>query len=171
MQKKARLSISLARIGLIAALYAVLTLVLYPISYGPWQCRVSEVMTLLPLLFWEAVPALIIGCFVANLFSGFVMDIVFGTLATALAALFTYFIGKIIKSKAMPFIAALPPVIFNAFILPLMWKLFTENAGLYWVNFGFVFAGQFVAVYVLGLPVYYVLKSRYKMVLNNKKDN
>ncbi len=158
--KAAKVTRFLAKTGLIAALYAVLTLVLYPISYGAIQCRVSEVMTLLPLFYVEAIPGLIIGCFIANIFSGVVMDMVFGTLATALAAAATFFIGKLIRSKAMPFIAALPPVLFNACILPLMWMLFTEDATPYWYNFLTVAAGQIVSVYVLGIPLYYALKPR-----------
>lgn len=158
--KVASITKLLARTGLIAALYAVLTLVLYPISYGPVQCRISEIMTLLPLFFAEAIPGLIIGCLVANIFSGVIMDMVFGTLATALAAVATYIIGKVIKNKAMPFIAALPPVLFNAFILPLMWMLFTEEPGFYWYNFASVAIGQILAVYILGIPLYYAMKSR-----------
>lgn len=158
--KGAKLSIFFARTGLIAALYAVLTIALYPISYGPVQLRISEVMTLLPLFFVEAIPGLILGCLIANIFSGVVMDMVFGTLATALASVATFFIGKAIKHKAMPFIAAIPPVLFNAFILPLMWKLFTENSGFYWYNFTSVMIGQVLSVYVLGIPIYYALRSR-----------
>lgn len=151
----------LAKTGIIAALYAVLTLVLYPISYGAIQCRISEIMTLLPLLFVEAIPGLIIGCFVANIFSGVVMDMVFGTLATALAAAATFIIGKLVKIKAMPFIAAIPPVLFNALILPLMWMLFTENPGFYWYNFATVLAGQILSVYILGIPIFYALRSKF----------
>jgi uncharacterized membrane protein len=117
-------------------------------------------MTLLPLFFVEAIPGLIIGCLIANIFSGVVMDMVFGTLATALACVATFFIGKAVKNKAMPFIAAIPPVLFNAFILPLMWMLFTENPGFYWYNFVSVMIGQVLSVYVLGIPIYYALKSR-----------
>jgi uncharacterized membrane protein len=166
MKKGKGLTRFLARTGLIAALYAVLTLVLYPISYGTIQCRVSEVMTLLPLFYVEAIPGLIIGCFIANLFSGVAMDMVFGTLATALAAVATYFIGRLVKSKAMPFIAALPPVLFNAIILPLMWMLFADAVGVYWINFASVMAGQVLAVYILGLPLYYALRKRFNLNLN-----
>lgn len=161
MTKGAKVTSFLAKTGVIAALYALLTLILYPISYGPIQCRISEAMTLLPLFFIEAVPALIIGCLIANIFSGVVMDMVFGTLATALAAITTYIIGRTVKGKIMPFLAAAPPVLFNAFILPLMWMLFTEEPGLYWVNFATVLAGQVISVYILGIPLYYALHSRF----------
>ncbi|HKL73674.1 MAG TPA: QueT transporter family protein [Clostridia bacterium] len=168
MIKGALVTKFLARTGLIAALYAVFTIVLYPISYGPVQCRISETMTLLPLFFVEAIPGLIIGCLIANIFSGVVMDMVFGTLATALAAVATYFIGKAIKNKAMPFVAAIPPVLFNALILPLMWMLFTDEPGFYWYNFATVMAGQVISVYILGIPLFYAIKSRLRHNISKK---
>lgn len=165
--KNKRLTAFLAKSGVIAALYAATTLVLYPLSYGPIQCRISEAMTLLPLLFIEAVPGLIVGCLIANIFSGVAMDMVFGTLATAIASIMTYFIGKAIKNKAAPFVAAAPPVLVNAFILPFMWQLFTDNAGVYWYNFASVAAGQFISVYILGIPLYFALRHR---LIGNKQN-
>ena len=51
--------------GIIAALYAGLTILLQAISFGPVQVRVSEAMTLLPVLYPAAIPGLAIGCFIA----------------------------------------------------------------------------------------------------------
>ena len=48
---------ALARAGVLAALYVVLTLAVFPIASGAIQFRLSEALTLLPLLFPEAVPA------------------------------------------------------------------------------------------------------------------
>ena len=68
--------------GLIAAAYLALTLVLAPISYGPIQFRVSEALTLLPLIFPQAVPGLFIGCLLANIFGGYgAIDIICGSAA------------------------------------------------------------------------------------------
>ena len=80
----------LARAAVIAALYAALTLMLAPISYGAVQLRFSEALTLLPMLMAEAVPGVTIGCLLANILGGSMLpDIVFGTLATLLAAIAT----------------------------------------------------------------------------------
>ena len=38
--------------GIVAALYVVLTYFLAPISYGPIQARISEVMTVFPIFSW-----------------------------------------------------------------------------------------------------------------------
>ncbi|MFA6866178.1 MAG: QueT transporter family protein [Clostridia bacterium] len=162
MKKKYNVAtIFIAKTGIIAALYAVLTIAFAPISYGAIQCRVSEAMTLLPLFFVEAIPGLIIGCLISNIFSGVLMDMVFGTLATAIASVLTFYIGKWIKGKGKPFIAGIPPVLANAFILPIMWKYFTPDGGFYWFNMATVAAGQIIAVYLLGIPLYFALNKRF----------
>ena len=61
---------SLARAGMIAAIYAALTLIFAPISFNAVQFRISEAMTVLPILLPEAVPGLAVGCLVANILGG-----------------------------------------------------------------------------------------------------
>ena len=60
----------LARAGIIAALYAVLSFAVFPVASGAIQFRVSEALTLLPLLYVEAIPALFVGCIAVNLLTG-----------------------------------------------------------------------------------------------------
>ena len=102
----------LARGAVIAALYTALTLLLAPISYGQFQVRLSEAMTLLPILLPEAVPALAVGCLLSNILGGCtIFDIVFGTLATLLAALCTR------RLRGKFWLAAAMPVVFNGVIV------------------------------------------------------
>ena len=106
----------IALAGIIAAIYAVMSLLssVFGIAYGPIQCRFSEALTVLPFLFPEAVPGLFIGCVVTNLMSTVgPLDIIFGSLATLLAALWT---------RRMPnkWLAPLPPVVCNAVIIGAM---------------------------------------------------
>ena len=103
---------TLARGAIIAALYAVLTLLLQPLSYGEVQIRFSEALTLLPILLPEAVPALAVGCLLSNVLGGcMIFDIVFGTLATLLAAICTR------RLRERFWLAALMPVLFNGVIV------------------------------------------------------
>ena len=103
---------TLARGAIIAALYATLTLLLAPISYGEIQVRLSESLTLLPILLPEAVPALAIGCLLANVLGGCtIFDIVFGTLATLLAAVLTRRLRNRLR------LASAMPVLFNGVIV------------------------------------------------------
>ena len=103
---------TLTRGAIIAALYAALTLLLSPMSFGLVQIRISEALTLLPVLLPEAVPALAVGCLIANLLGGAtILDVVFGSLATLLAAACT----RLLRKKLLP--AMLMPVLFNALIV------------------------------------------------------
>lgn len=113
MFKKLLTTRSMCVSAIIAALYAALTMLLAPISYGAIQCRVSEAFTLLPILLPEAVPGLFLGCLISNLFSPAVTiwDIVFGSLSTLLAACGTYALRK------KPVLAALCPVLANGLIV------------------------------------------------------
>lgn len=83
---------SLALSGVIAALYAALSLVstAMGLGFGTVQLRLSEALCVLPILFPEAVPGLAVGCLVTNLLSPYgAADLIFGTLATLLAAVLT----------------------------------------------------------------------------------
>ena len=103
---------TLARGAIIAALYAATTLLLAPISYGEIQVRLSESLTLLPILLPEAVPALAVGCLLANVLGGCtIFDITFGTLASLLAAICT----RRLRSRLR--LASLMPVLFNGVIV------------------------------------------------------
>lgn len=119
MFKKLLTTRSLCVSAVIAALYAALTLLLAPISYGNLQCRVSEAFTLLPMLLPQAIPGLFVGCVIANLFSPMVTiwDIIFGSLATLIAAIGTYALRK------KPVLAALCPVVANGVIVGLVLAL------------------------------------------------
>jgi uncharacterized membrane protein len=75
-----------AKAGIIAALYVMLTTLLYPISYGGFQVRVAEALSILPLFYGEAVFGLTVGCLISNMIgTNGLLDVVFGTLATFIA--------------------------------------------------------------------------------------
>ena len=138
--------------GIIAAVYAVMSLLssIFGIAYGPIQCRFSEALTVLPFFLPEAIPGLFIGCVVSNLMSTVgPLDIIFGSLATLLAALWT---------RRMPnkYLAPLPPVICNAVIIGAMISWYEVGfTDAFWGMFAFnaltVGIGEAIACYVLGL--------------------
>ena len=130
--------------ALIAALYAALTLLLAPISYGNVQCRISEAMTVLPILLPQAIPGLFVGCVLANLYTGMITDVIFGSLATLLAAVGSYLL------RGKPVLAAVCPVVANGIIVGLV---LTFSYGLpWWLTMLEVAAGEAVAV-ALGMLV------------------
>ena len=117
MFKKLLTTRSLCVSAVIAALYAALTLLLAPLSFGPLQLRLSEAMTLLPMVLPQAIPGLFVGCLIANLYTGMLTDIIFGSLATLIAAIGTYLLRK------KPLLAAACPVVSNGLIVGLTLSL------------------------------------------------
>lgn len=148
----------LCRAAVIAALYAAITWVLGSFAFGPFQIRPAEALTLLPLFFPEAVPALYVGCVLANLLSGYgLYDIFLGSLATLIAALATYAVGKFVKNNILKIcIGGFFPVIFNAVIIPFVIYLASGEVA-YWATFFSLFLTQSVWIYGLGTPMYFAL--------------
>ncbi|MFA5449181.1 MAG: QueT transporter family protein [Clostridia bacterium] len=147
---------ALARAAAVAALYFVLTFWLPPVFFGPIQFRPGEALTLLPLLFPESVIGLTVGCLLANIFSPYAwFDMVFGTLATLIAAVLTWVIGKKLREKNLWLrgaIGAMPPILVNAVVLPLMWFLAGAEQVLFF-SFGSILATQSATILLLGIPL------------------
>ena len=155
----------LAKAGVIAGIYAVATMALPFMSYGGIQMRVSEALTLLPLFFVEAIPGLFIGCLIANLLGNGLLDIIFGSLATLVAAAVTYLVGRLVKNNVLRvLLGGLPPILINAIVVPFTYLLVTELSSLYFINFLTVGIGQFIAVYVFGGLLYLALYKRLNQI-------
>lgn len=149
----------LVRAGLISAVYVALTLVFYPLSFGGAQVRFSEGLTLLPLLFPESVTGLIVGCLISNFFGNGILDIVFGTLATAISCVLTRVCTLKIKNDWVKVIVGgIFPIIVNALIVPITFLGLTESFAVYIMSAVQIFIGQFIAVYLFGTPIYFICK-------------
>lgn len=101
--------------AVIAALYVVLTMLANALGLASHtiQVRFSEALCILPVFTTAAIPGLWIGCVIANLMTGAIIwDIIFGSLATLVAALVTY------KLREHKFLCTLPPVIANMIVVP-----------------------------------------------------
>ena len=138
--------------ALIAAVYAAVTLALAPISYANIQLRVAEALTVLPAIFPSAIPGLFIGCILSNTLGpgAGILDIIFGSLATLLAAWLSY------KLRKHTYLVPLPPVIVNAVIVGYVVS-FVNNLPLVLTMLQ-VGAGQRIACYALGLPLLMLVK-------------
>ena len=147
--------------AIIGALYAVLTMVLAPISYGPLQFRVSEVLCILPYFMPYTAWGLFFGCVIANLISAAgILDVVFGSLATLIACMCVAACGKSgngsLRSKAL---ACFMPVIWNAIIVGATLTIAIaglnplKEFGAFLVFAGEVGLGELGVMYIIGLPL------------------
>lgn len=136
----------LAKAGIIAGLYAVITVMIAPLSYGSMQIRISEALTILPFFTTAAVPGLFVGCLLANFFGSplGLLDVVLGSLSTLLAA----YIASKIKNKLL---VPLPSILINALVVP--YVLWVALGIPYLLSVLYVGIGQAIAVYGLGYPL------------------
>ncbi len=147
----------IAHAAVIAAVYAALTMLIAPLSYGPVQIRFSEALTILPAFTPAAIPGLFIGCLVANMYTGNIIDIVFGSLTTLVAAFLSF------KLRKKQWLVPLPPVLLNAWVVG--YYLTLQFGGLTWMNMLTVGAGQLIACYVI--PIYFIINyQKYQEKIN-----
>lgn len=141
--------------AIVAALYAAVTIGLAPISYGPIQFRLSEILVLLAFLDRKYIPGLVLGCLLANMYSQLgVMDIVFGTLAT-------YISVELVSRTKNIFVASLWPVLVNGVIIGIMLNVLYQLPLV--LTMAQVAFGEFVVVSVAGVILFKTA------ILNNKK--
>ena len=151
----------IVRAGLIAGLYVVLSLLTLPIASGAIQFRLSEALTVLPLFFIEAIPALFVGCMLSNLISGcMLLDVVLGSVITLVSAVLTFALGKIIKNVPLKIIiGGFFPVALNALFLPIIWvAVYGVIEYVYLLQVAFLFISQSISIYGFGTPLYFAIK-------------
>lgn len=171
----------IAQAGMIAAMYAAASLMtlmlLQGLAWGPVQFRISEAICVLAVLTPAAIPGLTAGCIIANIIAlsvngtGMlgVFDVIFGSLATFLGAVWCWKMRKYPKTALLGFVAA------NSLIVPAYLPLLLQGLGYYTVPFtGIALDGMYMpmylfgvaavgigeafAVYILGLPLLSALK-------------
>lgn len=150
----------LTQAAMIAAIYVVLTLLFRPISYGEVQVRISEALTILPLFTPAAVPGLFAGCLIANIIGGGILpDIIFGSLATLIGAVFTYRLRD--KSS---YLAPVPPILSNIVIVPfVLYYGYGVNLPIPFMMFT-VGVGEVISCGILGMILYFALR-KYKGII------
>jgi len=157
MQKISVLFVTQAAV--IAAMYVVLTFVSSSLGLasGEIQIRLSEMLCILPAFTPAAIPGLFLGCLLSNLLTGCtVIDIVFGSLATLIAAVLSYQL----RNHKYPLLVTVPPVVANMIVVPFILK-FSYGVPLpIPVMMTTVGIGEVISVMVLGSVLYFALDKR-----------
>ena len=154
--KNSKVSVrKLCACAIIAALYAAITILTAPFSYGLIQFRLSEALVVLCVFSPRLGIGITLGCLLANLFSPVTaLDVLVGTLATGLAC---YMTGKC--KKIVP--ALLPNILCNTVLVGGMLAVVLMPDKL---PVGFLICGVQVAIgeiavmTVLGIPLYFFAK-------------
>ena len=147
--------------AMIAAIYVVLTIFIsaFNLASGAIQIRISEALTILPAFTPAAIPGLFLGCLISNLITGAMLpDIIFGSLATLLGALGSYFVRK--WKWAVP----VPPILSNMIIIPFILAYVYQMPGgvpYFMLTIG---VGEVISCGALGMILYGTL-AKYRNVL------
>lgn len=150
----------LVQAAMIGAIYVVLTILFQPFSFGQIQVRIAEALTILPVFTPAAIPGLFVGCLIGNILGGSILpDIIFGSLATLIGAIFTCLLRK--QNK---YVTPLPPIIANTVIVPfILYYAYSINLPIPFMMLT-VGIGEVISCGVLGMIVYASLeKYRYRI--------
>lgn len=148
--------------AVIAAIYTVLVLIFQYTSFGPIQFRIAEALTILPYFTSAAIPGVTIGCFLSAVLTGAdILDMVFGSLATLIAAILSY------QLKRHKFLVPIPPIVVNALVVPWVLRFAYGEAQPIHLMMLSVGAGQLAAAGVLGMILLFAL-DKVKHVIFNK---
>ena len=157
----------------IAAIYVVLTLLANALGLANYavQVRFSEALTILPYFTPTAIPGLFVGCILSNILTGgHPIDVVFGSLATLIGAVITYFIahgfrmpgseGYKCKSTLRKWLCPVPPIVANVLIVPHVIRYcygIEDSVPFLMLTVG---AGEIISCLFLGMLLLYALESR-----------
>ena len=139
----------LTQAAMIAALYVVLTFIANAFGLANYsvQVRFSGALTILPFFTPAAIPGLFIGCLISNILTGCAIpDIIFGSLATLIAAFGTWKLRGI----GNVFLSPLPPILANTIIVPFVLR-YAYGIRPLWLSFLTVGAGEITSWGILGL--------------------
>lgn len=141
----------LIRIAITTALYVALSLAIAPLTYGLIQIRFSEMLVLLCVFNRDYCYSMILGCLLVNAFSplGWI-DVVFGTLGTALSVVAIRFLPR-------DYLAFVPPTL-GTVLVALEYTMVLYEP--FWLSFGTIMAGEFIAVGIIGNIVFGLLSKR-----------
>ncbi|MCR4896285.1 MAG: QueT transporter family protein [Lachnospiraceae bacterium] len=140
--------------AMIAAIYVVLTVFInaFNLASGAIQIRISEALTVLPFFTPAAVPGLFLGCLISNLVTGCApWDVLFGSLATLLGALGSWFIAVRLKhSETSRILVTIPPIVANTLIIPFVLAYVYQLEGTIPFFMLTVGAGELISCGILG---------------------
>ena len=147
----------LAFAGILAAVYAAVTIATSSFAYGPVQFRIAEALTVLCCFTPAAIPGMVVGCMAANLAS-FVSpwDFLIGTCATLLACLITWAMSRDLETRRWKvWLIPLPTILCNAVIVGAEIAVFFDDRAFptaWALNALSVGGGEAAVMYVLGVP-------------------
>jgi uncharacterized membrane protein len=150
-------STDLALIGIYAALYAALVVVLGGISYGPIQVRIADsLLAVVPLLGLAGVLGHTLGVFIANLFSPVGLIDLLNTIPSFVMSFVVYYVYKRTKND---YTVIGTCIAYSAVLgVTVGWMLSYVYALPLLLTMAYVAVGNVIASVLIGWPLFKVLK-------------
>lgn len=153
----------LTQAAVIAAIYTVLVYVFQYFGFGPIQFRIAEALTILPYFTPAAIPGVTLGCLLSNLLcKADILDVIFGTLATFIAACLSY------RLRFNKFLVPIPPIIVNAIIIPWILKYAYFESNPIPIMMLTVGLGQLISAGVIGMVLLFALDKVKNVIFKNE---
>lgn len=152
-------------IAIIAVLYIVLTFAVPAMGFGPIQFRVSELLNFLVVSKKKYTIGVILGVVIANFFSPYFLDIVFGTGHTILSFLLCIGIFKFVTNKKLRYATVI--AVFSTLMVIIAYEIAFLEGDLSLIPelYGTLFLSEAI-ILAIGAPImYYVEKQLHKMDL------
>lgn len=154
----------MSQAAIIAAIYVTITYFVnaWGLANGAIQVRLSEALCILPVFTPAAIPGLFLGCFLSNTLNGCVIwDIIFGSFATLIGAIGTYYL------RQTKFLFTLPPVIANAIIVPLVLRYAYGLNDAMWFLVVTVGLGEIISICGLGMIFKHAIAAHRRAIFEN----
>lgn len=152
-----------AKIGLVAALYLCLTLLLNPLSYGAVQLRLGEGLNHLTVFHRRYILALTLACALANLVSPLgIIDVIFGSLETLIMTSVSYWLTRHVKRVTYRLGISTLSCTFFSWIIALELHLISKVP--FWPTYATIALGELASL-LLGAIVVYALAQRVNLTV------
>jgi uncharacterized membrane protein len=151
--------------AIIAAIYTVLVVVFNYVSFGPIQFRIAEALTVLPYFTPAAIPGVTLGCFLSAILTPgvHILDMIFGSLATLVAAFLTY------KLRRYKLLAPVPPIVVNALVIPWVLKAAYGEAQSIPVLMLSIGASEVITAGIIGIVLLFALEKVKNFIFRDNK--
>lgn len=143
------------KLCIVSALYIVMCLILAPISFGPLQLRLGEILCLLTIENPIYIISISIGCLISNLLLSPLgaIDAVIGTIASLIGCSLGYLFRKN-KIKNFPILSAIAIALINAVIVSLEMNYVLGNQAIFIYSFIEIFISEIIILVIIGYPIY-----------------
>lgn len=143
------------KLCIVSALYIVICLILAPISFGPFQLRLGEILCLLSIENPIYIISISIGCLISNLLLSPLgaIDAIVGTFASLLGC----GLGYILRNKKInnfPLLSTIAISLVNAFIVSLEMNYILGNQTIFLYSLIEIFISEIIILVIIGYPIY-----------------